>query len=114
MTVKGTGRSGCLLDGAAYKQSLRDGRAVWMGGARVEDVTREPALGAGIDLMAEMFDAARDQRPWNARFHSSVCLRPRTRLKPSNQRSGRWSGPRSRSLVLRPLSAPPGCGRGGC
>jgi 4-hydroxyphenylacetate 3-monooxygenase len=60
MIAEGKRPSPCLLDGAAYKASLRDGRAVWMAGERVPDVTREPALGAGIDLMAEMFDAQFD------------------------------------------------------
>lgn len=46
-----------LRDGATYKASLRDGRAVWNGGQQVEDVTTAPALAAGIDLIAEMFDA---------------------------------------------------------
>ncbi len=60
MTAKGARPSPCLLDGAGYKASLRDGRVVWTGGQRVPDVTRDPALGAGIDLMAEMFDAQFD------------------------------------------------------
>ena len=49
-----------LRDGVAFKESLRDGRAVWVGGRRVEDVTKEPSLGPGIDLIAEMFDAQFD------------------------------------------------------
>jgi 4-hydroxyphenylacetate 3-monooxygenase len=49
-----------LLDGAQFKESLRDGRAVWIGGKRVEDVTEEPTLGPGIDLIAEMYDAQHD------------------------------------------------------
>ena len=46
--------------GAQFKESLRDGRAVWVGGRRVDDVTEEPVLGPGIDLLAEMFDAQLD------------------------------------------------------
>jgi 4-hydroxyphenylacetate 3-monooxygenase len=49
-----------LRTGAAYKQSLRDGRAVWVAGERVDDVTSHPALGPGIDLIAGMFDDQHD------------------------------------------------------
>lgn len=48
--------TGQLRTGEQFKQSLRDGRAVWLGGERVADVTENPYLGAGIDLIAEMFD----------------------------------------------------------
>ena len=50
----------CLRDGDAYRASLRDGRAVWSQGERIDDVTEDPALGAGIDLVAETFDAQFD------------------------------------------------------
>jgi 4-hydroxyphenylacetate 3-monooxygenase len=49
-----------LRDGNAFKASLRDGRVVYIGDRTVEDVTTEPSLGPGIDLMAEMFDAQFD------------------------------------------------------
>lgn len=45
-----------LRTGAQFKQSLDDGRQVWVDGKRLEKVTDDPALGAGIDLLAEMFD----------------------------------------------------------
>jgi 4-hydroxyphenylacetate 3-monooxygenase len=45
-----------LRTGEQFKESLRDGRAVWVAGERVEDVTAHPALGPGVDLIAEMFD----------------------------------------------------------
>ncbi|HEX4011540.1 MAG TPA: 4-hydroxyphenylacetate 3-hydroxylase N-terminal domain-containing protein [Solirubrobacteraceae bacterium] len=47
----------CLRTGASYKEALRDGRAVWAAGERVADVTENPVLGPGIDLIAETFDA---------------------------------------------------------
>jgi 4-hydroxyphenylacetate 3-monooxygenase len=49
-----------LRSGEMYKQALRDGRAVWAAGERVEDVTTSPVLGPGIDLIAETFDAQFD------------------------------------------------------
>jgi aromatic ring hydroxylase len=46
-----------LRTGAQYKESLRDGRKVVIGGRLVEDVTQEPSLRRGIDTLAEIFDA---------------------------------------------------------
>jgi 4-hydroxyphenylacetate 3-monooxygenase len=46
-----------LRTGEEFKQALRDDRTVYVGGRLVEDVTTEPTLGPGIDLMASMFDA---------------------------------------------------------
>jgi len=47
----------CLRTGRRFVESLRDGRAVIMGGHEVEDVTAEPALRRGIDTLAQLFDA---------------------------------------------------------
>jgi 4-hydroxyphenylacetate 3-monooxygenase len=49
-----------LRSGEEFKQALRDDRTVYIGGRLVEDVTAEPTLGPGIDLMASMFDAQFD------------------------------------------------------
>jgi aromatic ring hydroxylase len=44
--------------GAAYVESLRDGRAVFLDGERVPDVTGHPALAAAIRRVAETAAAA--------------------------------------------------------
>lgn len=49
-------RSPYLRTGEEFKQSLRDGRKLWVEGREIPDVTAEPALGAGIDMIGEMFD----------------------------------------------------------
>jgi 4-hydroxyphenylacetate 3-monooxygenase len=49
-----------LRTGDEFKESLRDGRTVYVGDQLVPDVTLEPSLGPGIDLMASMFDAQFD------------------------------------------------------
>jgi 4-hydroxyphenylacetate 3-monooxygenase len=49
-----------LRTGEEFRASLRDGRTVYIGDRLAEDVTAEPTLGPGIDLMAEMFDAQFD------------------------------------------------------
>jgi 4-hydroxyphenylacetate 3-monooxygenase len=45
-----------LKTGAEFKASLDDGRQIWIGGKKLDKVTDEPALAAGVDLIAEMFD----------------------------------------------------------
>lgn len=50
----------CLRTGAQYVESLRDGRAVVLGGRDVADVTEEPRLRRGIDTLAALFDAQFD------------------------------------------------------
>jgi 4-hydroxyphenylacetate 3-monooxygenase len=46
--------------GGAYVDSLRDGRAVYLDGERVKDVTRHPAFAGPIRRIAETYDRARD------------------------------------------------------
>ena len=57
-------RSPYLRTGEEYKESLRDGREVWYHGERVEDVTTHPAMKAGIDFQARIYDAQHD--PYNS------------------------------------------------
>ncbi len=45
-----------LRTGAEFKRSLDDGRKVWVQGKLLKRVTDDPGLGAGINLLAEMFD----------------------------------------------------------
>ncbi|SFJ14504.1 4-hydroxyphenylacetate 3-hydroxylase N-terminal domain-containing protein [Celeribacter neptunius] len=45
-----------LKTGAEFKASLDDGRQIWIGGKKLDKVTDEPALAAGVDLIADMFD----------------------------------------------------------
>jgi 4-hydroxyphenylacetate 3-monooxygenase len=45
-----------LRSGDEFRESLRDGRVVYIADEPIADVTQEPSLGPGIDTMAEMFD----------------------------------------------------------
>ncbi len=45
-----------LRTGAEFRDSLRDGRVVYIDAEPIDDVNDEPSLGPGISLMAEMFD----------------------------------------------------------
>src|SRR5438445_8967820 len=44
--------------GADYLASLRDGRAVFLDGERVDDVTKHPAFAESVRRIAERYDAA--------------------------------------------------------
>jgi aromatic ring hydroxylase len=48
------------MSGEEYKESLRDGRRIVVGGEEVEDVTTHPAFAPAVDLWAEYFDAQLD------------------------------------------------------
>jgi 4-hydroxyphenylacetate 3-monooxygenase len=45
-----------LRSGDEFRDSLRDGRVVYIGDEPIDDVNDEPSLGPGISLMGEMFD----------------------------------------------------------
>lgn len=47
---------GSLKTGAQFKASLDDRRQVWVKGVKLDKVTDNPSLSAGIDLLASMFD----------------------------------------------------------
>src|SRR6202166_4578839 len=49
-----------LRTGEQYRQSLRDGRQVWINGERVKDVTRHPAFKPIVDVRARLYDMARE------------------------------------------------------
>ncbi|WP_027417078.1 4-hydroxyphenylacetate 3-hydroxylase N-terminal domain-containing protein [Aneurinibacillus terranovensis] len=49
-----------LKTGEMYKESLRDGRAVYYKGELIPDVTAHPATSGGINIMAKIFDAQHD------------------------------------------------------
>src|SRR5258705_5834791 len=58
--------------GADYLASLRDGRAVFLDGERVDDVTRHPAFAESVRRIAERYDAAA------ASPDVTTCLDPAT------------------------------------
>jgi len=45
-----------LRTGQQYRESLNDGRVVWMEGERIKDITRHPAFKPLVDIRATMFD----------------------------------------------------------
>src|ERR1043165_362704 len=49
-----------LRTGDQYRDSIRDGRAVWIDGERVADVTRHPAFKPIVDARTRMYDMAHE------------------------------------------------------
>jgi 4-hydroxyphenylacetate 3-monooxygenase len=51
-----------LRTGADYRDSLKDGRQVWMNGERVKDVTAHPAFKPIVDIRARIYDMAHEEK----------------------------------------------------
>jgi 4-hydroxyphenylacetate 3-monooxygenase len=51
-----------LRTGAEYRDSLRDGRQVWMNGERVKDVTTHAAFKPIVDVRARIYDMAHEDK----------------------------------------------------
>lgn len=49
-----------LRTGAEYRESIRDGREVWIDGEKVDDVTTHPMFKPLVDIRAQIYDLAHD------------------------------------------------------
>jgi 4-hydroxyphenylacetate 3-monooxygenase len=76
-----------MRSGADYTAALRDGRAVFLDGERVEDVTKHPAFAEPVRRIAEAYDRARAPEareattfvdPATGQRHSTMWLVPRS------------------------------------
>ena len=72
-----------LKTGAEHLESLRDGRVVYIGGERVDDVTAHPAFRNAARSMAAIYDLKRSDPAYSfeegGARHSAYFLRARTR-----------------------------------
>ena len=50
-----------IRTGDEYRESIRDGREVWIDGERVDDVTTHPMFKPLVDVRARIFDMAHDE-----------------------------------------------------
>src|SRR5258706_3466162 len=120
---------GCepMRSGDAYVASLRDGRAVFLDGERVDDVTKHPAFVEPIRRVAETYDRAKAAErdpaltyadPVTGARHSNMWLPPRSAedlgarrrthrfwAEPSFGLMGRTNNPGA--YVLTPFTAQP-------
>jgi 4-hydroxyphenylacetate 3-monooxygenase len=51
-----------IRTGQDYRESIRDGRQVWINGEKVKDVTTHPAFKPIVDVRARMYDMAREPK----------------------------------------------------
>ena len=49
-----------IRTGEQYRESIRDGREVWINGERVADVTTHPSFRPLVDIRARIYDMAHD------------------------------------------------------
>lgn len=49
-----------IRTGNEYRESLRDGREIWISGERVVDVTEHPAFKPAVDIRARVYDMAHE------------------------------------------------------
>jgi 4-hydroxyphenylacetate 3-monooxygenase len=50
-----------IRTGEEYRESIRDGREVWIGGERVDDVTTHPAFRPIVDIRARIYDLQHEE-----------------------------------------------------
>src|ERR1044072_200492 len=75
-----------LRSGKEHLESLRDGRVVYVGSERIDDVTRHPAFREAAQTVAAIYDMKADPANRDAMSyeeeggrHSIYFLRPKTR-----------------------------------
>ena len=51
-----------IRTGEQYRESLRDGREVWIQGEKIKDVTKHPQLNPVIDIRAKIYDMQHETR----------------------------------------------------
>lgn len=51
-----------IRTGDEYRESIRDGREIWIDGERVDDVTTHPAFKPIVDIRARIYDMAHEER----------------------------------------------------
>ena len=52
-----------IRTGDEYRESLRDGREVWIDGEKVADVATHPAFKPIVDARARIYDMAHEPAP---------------------------------------------------
>ena len=55
-----------IRTGTQYRDSIRDGRQVWINGERVKDVTLHPMFKPAVDIRARIYDLAHEKATQDA------------------------------------------------
>ncbi len=75
-----------IRTGDEYRESLRDGREVWIGGERVADVATHPAFKPIVDARARIYDLAHEPATQDVMSYAEDGERFATGLKPPRTR----------------------------
>ena len=104
-----------LRTGKEHLESLRDGRVVYIGGERVDDVTRHPAFREAAQTVAAIYDmkadpANRDTMSYeeDGGRHSIYFLRAEDPRRPAAPHGRRTEDRRPDLRHVRPLARPRG------
>jgi 4-hydroxyphenylacetate 3-monooxygenase len=76
-----------IRTGEEYRDSIRDGREVWIDGERVKDVTEHPAFKPAVDIRARIYDMALSYTDDTGERNSIAHKPPRTRQDWADKRA---------------------------
>jgi 4-hydroxyphenylacetate 3-monooxygenase len=79
-----------IRTGDEYRESLRDGREVWMNGERIDDVTGHPAFRPIVDVRARIYDMAHEDDHRETVTYEDGGERFAVGLKPPRTQSDWW------------------------
>ncbi len=76
-----------IRTGEEYRESIRDGRDVWINGERVADVTVHPAFKPVVDIRARIYDMAREAETRDVMTYADPSTGERFAVGPKLPRS---------------------------
>lgn len=92
-----------IRTGEQYREGLRDGREVYVDGARVDDVTAHPQFKPVVDVRARIYDMAHDDASREALTYEAGGERCAIGLRPPTSRAD-WEAKRHAvDLVMRDI-----------
>ena len=92
-----------IRTGAQYRDSIRDGREVYMNGERVRDVTAHPMFKPLVDIRARIYDMAHEQATRDAMSYADSGQRHAIGNKLPRTQGDWWDKRRATDTVLRDI-----------
>jgi 4-hydroxyphenylacetate 3-monooxygenase len=69
-----------IRTGTQYRDSIRDGRQIWINGERVEDVTLHPMFKPAVDIRARIYDLAHEKATQDTMSYVDATTRERNAI----------------------------------
>ena len=92
-----------IRTGEQYRESIRDGREVYINGERVKDVTRHPAFKPLVDIRARIYDMQHDSRTRHLMTYSEGAEDFSIGLKLPHTQQDWWEKRRSTDAVFHDI-----------